>query len=172
VPLRGTEIKDPFEKRVPGLGVGRDGCRTPMQWNSEKFAGFSNAKPWLPVEPIYRERNVAQQKHEPASMLHLYRRLIELRRKHEALQIGTYRPIKAADKLLLFVREHGGERLLIGLNMGQETMSVGFVNGLLRGEILLSSFCDRDTELFDGNVNLRPDEGMIIKLTRDATVPE
>ena len=171
VPLRGTEIKDPFEKRVPGLGVGRDGCRTPMQWNSEKFAGFSNAKPWLPVEPIYRERNVAQQKHEPTSMLHVYRRLFELRRKHEALQIGTYRPIKAADKLLLFVREHGGERLLIGLNMGQETMPVGFVNGLLRGEILLSSFCDRDTELFDGNVNLRPDEGMIIKLTRDATVP-
>jgi alpha-glucosidase len=49
VMLRGNEIQDPLEKRVPGLGVGRDGCRTPMQWNGEKFAGFSIAMPWLPV---------------------------------------------------------------------------------------------------------------------------
>jgi glycosidase len=108
---------------------------------------------------------------EPASMLHLYRRLIELRRSHEALQIGGYRPIAAADELLLFVREHGGEKLLIALNVGQESMSVGFANGLLRGEILLSSFCDRDTELIDGIVNLRSDEGTIIKLAADAIVP-
>jgi alpha-glucosidase len=77
----------------------------------------------------------------------------------------------AADELLLFVREHGGEKLLIALNMGLESMSVGFANGLLRGEILLSSFCDRDTELIDGNVNLRSNEGTIIKLAADAIVP-
>ena len=132
-----SEIQDPLEKRVPGLGVGRDGCRTPMQWNGEKFAGFSLAKPWLPVTPGYRNRNVAQQKDEPASMLQLHRRLIELRRRHAALQVGTYRPIAAADELLLFIREHGGEKLLIALNMGRESMSVGFANGLLRGEVLL-----------------------------------
>jgi alpha-glucosidase len=166
-----SEIQDPFGKRVPGLGVGRDGCRTPMQWNGEKFAGFSIAKPWLPVEPSYRNRNVAKQKDEPASMLQLYHRLIELRRSHEALQIGSYRPIMAGDELLLFVREHGDEKLLIALNMGLESMSVGFANGLLRGEILLSSFCDRDTELIDGNVNLRSNEGTIIKLAADAIVP-
>jgi alpha-glucosidase len=171
VMLRGNEIQDPFEKRVPGLGLGRDGCRTPMQWNGEQFAGFSISKSWLPVELNYRNRNVAGQKDEPASMLQLYRRLIELRRSHGALQIGSYRPIKAADELLLFVREHGGEKLLIALNMAQESMSVGFANGLLRGEILLSSFCDRDTESIDGNVNLRSDEGAIIKLAADAIVP-
>jgi alpha-glucosidase len=77
----------------------------------------------------------------------------------------------AADELLLFVREHGGEKLLIALNMGQESMSVGFVNGLLRGEILLSSFSDRVTELIDGTVNLRSNEGAIIKLAADAIVP-
>jgi alpha-glucosidase len=136
VMLSVSEIQDPFEKRVPGLGVGRDGCRTPMQWNGEKFAGFSIAKPWLPVEPSYRNRNVAQQNDEPASMLHLYRRLIELRRSHEALQIGGYRPIMAADELLLFVREHGGEKLLIALNVGQESTSVGFANGCTAGTCL------------------------------------
>jgi alpha-glucosidase len=171
VMLHGGEIQDPFEKRAPGLGVGRDGCRTPMQWNDEKFAGFSIGQPWLPVEPSYRNRNVARQKDERASMLQLYHRLVELRRKHKALQIGNYRPIAAADELLLFIREHGDEKLLIALNMGQESMSVGFANGLLRGEILLSSFCDRDTELIDGNVNLRRDEGTIVKLAADAIMP-
>lgn len=141
-----------------------------MQWNGEKFAGFSIAKPWLPVEPNYRDRNVARQKDERESMLQLYQRLIELRRRHEALQIGSYRPIMAADELLLFVREHGGEKLLIALNMGQQSTSVGFVNGLLRGEILLSTFSDRDTELIDGAISLRSNEGAIIKLAADAMV--
>ncbi len=171
VVLSANEIQDPFEKRVPGLGVGRDGCRTPMQWNDEKFAGFSVAKPWLPVELNYRNRNVAAQKIEPASLLQLYRRLIELRRRHQALQIGSYRPIRAADELLLFVREHSGEKLLITLNMGRESKSVGFANGLLRGELLLSSFCDRDGESIDGNIELRSDEGTVVKLAANAIVP-
>jgi alpha-glucosidase len=171
VMLRGDEIQDPFEKRMPGIGAGRDGCRTPMQWNAERFSGFSTAKPWLPVEPDYRERNLATQKDKPASMLQLHRRLIELRRSHKALQFGSYSPIIAPDELLLFIREHGDEKLLIALNLGPESMTVGFANGLLRGEILLSSFCDRDPEPIDGNVDLRSDEGIVIKLTADAIVP-
>ena len=91
-------------------------------------------------------------------MLRLYHRLIELRRTHEALEIGSYRPIMAADELLLFVREHGGEKLLIALNLGQESMSVTLAS-------------DRDAELIDGNVNLRSDEGAIIKLAADSIVP-
>jgi alpha-glucosidase len=171
VTLHSNEIQDPFEKRVPGQGLGRDGCRTPMQWNSEKFAGFSIAKPWLPLEPDYRNRNVAQQKGEVASILQLYSRLIKLRRRHQALQIGSYRAVKAADELLLFVREHAGEKLLVALNLGQEPISLSFAKGLLRGEILLSTFCDRDTELIDGSIELRSDEGTIIQLAADAIVP-
>ncbi len=48
---------------------------------------------------------------------------------------------------------------------------MSFTNGL-RGKVLLSSFCDRDTNLFDGNVTLRSDEGIIIKLAADAIVPK
>lgn len=171
VTLRGNEIQDPFEKRVPGLGLGRDGCRTPMQWSDEKFAGFSSAKPWLPVDPSYRNRNVGSQKDEPASMLQLYQLLIELRRKHRALQIGSYRAIKGPNELLLFLRETAGEKLLIALNLSQKPMSLSIGKGLLRGEVLLSSFCDRATESIAGNVDLRPDEGTIIKLATDAIVP-
>ena len=96
--LRPDEVRDPFERRVPGLGVGRDGCRTPMQWSGEKYAGFSTAPPWLPVEPGYRDRNVAGQNEVATSVLALYRRLIALRRQHRVLRVGSYRPVIAAPR--------------------------------------------------------------------------
>ena len=111
--------------------------------------------------------------------MQLYRRLIALRRRHEALRIGSYRQIKVADEALLFIREHAGERLLIALNMGRElqqeskqaSKSVAFANGFLRGEVLLSSFCDRNGETIAGDIKLRPAEGIIVKLATDAVVP-
>jgi alpha-glucosidase len=166
------EIRDPFERRVPGLGVGRDGCRTPMQWSEEKYAGFSSAPPWLPVEPDYRDRNVASENEVATSLLQLYRRLIALRRKYRALRAGSYRAVIAAGELLLFVRECEDERLLVALNLGDEPTSVSFPVGGLRGHVLLSSFCDRDFEPADASIELRPDEGVIIELHAGAVLPD
>jgi len=50
---------DPFEKNVPGIGIGRDGCRTPMEWNAEAHGGFTTGEPWLPVGNDYVHENVA-----------------------------------------------------------------------------------------------------------------
>ena len=166
------EIRDPFERRVPGLGVGRDGCRTPMQWSEEKYAGFSSVPPWLPVEPDYRDRNVASENEVATSLLQLYRRLIALRRKYRALRAGSYRAVIAAGELLLFVRECEDERLLVALNLGDEPTSVSFPGGGLSGHVLLSSFCDRDVEPADASIELRPDEGVIIKLHAGAVLPD
>ena len=49
VAIAPDQVRDPFEKNVPGIGVGRDGCRTPMQWDATPNAGFSTAQPWLPL---------------------------------------------------------------------------------------------------------------------------
>lgn len=172
VPLSAAEIHDPFEKRVPGLGLGRDGCRTPMQWNTGEYAGFSTDKPWLPIESSYRSRNVETQSSQPTSLLQLHRRLIELRRRHGALRIGSYRSIVAEGDLLLFIREGDGEKILVALNMGHEPFSLSFPGGLLRGQVLLSTFCDRNSEFVDGRVELRSDEGIIIQLASGAIVPK
>src|SRR5215469_1099934 len=169
--LRPDEVRDPFEWRVPGLGVGRDGCRTPMQWSSAKYAGFSTAPPWLPVEPSYRDRNVASQNEVATSVLALYRRLIALRRQHRALRVGSYRPVIAAGEVLLFVRECETERLLVALNLGHEPISVTFPGGRLQGHVLLSTFCDRDSESANRRIDLRSDEGIIVKLAASAVLP-
>jgi alpha-glucosidase len=79
-------IQDPFEKNVPGIGVGRDGARTPMQWDSKAYAGFSTTEPWLPLAPDWPSDNVENLQQDPASILSLYRNLMTLRRKHAVSQ--------------------------------------------------------------------------------------
>jgi len=84
VPISRQQMRDPFEKRVPGIGIGREGARTPMQWDASDFAGFSTVEPWLPVADDFRRRNVAQEVRDPASIHHLYQRLIAARRRCRA----------------------------------------------------------------------------------------
>src|SRR5262245_58551382 len=63
------QVRDPFEKNVPGQGLGRDGCRTPMQWDDSRHAGFSEREPWLPLPEASRRENVAAQRQDDASLL-------------------------------------------------------------------------------------------------------
>ncbi len=90
-------VNDPLEKNRPGLGLGRDPARTPMQWDSSPNAGFCppGTEPWLPIPADYQQINVAVEREDPHSLLTLTRRLIELRRSTPALTTGSYRPIEA-----------------------------------------------------------------------------
>ena len=71
VPIPAARVQDPFEKNVPGMGLGRDPCRTPMQWDRSPHAGFSAAEPWLPVADDYEAVNVSGRTRRPAVLLHL-----------------------------------------------------------------------------------------------------
>lgn len=157
-------VQDPFEKNVPGIGVGRDGCRTPMQWDGGKSAGFSDVEPWLPVADSFRDENVDSFLKDKESLLWLYRRLIRCRRKHAALATGTYKPLTASGDLLLFCRELRDEQFLIALNMGPEPISVSFLDERLFGHVLLSSFADREGEEVRASIDLRGNEGMLVKM--------
>jgi alpha-glucosidase len=157
-------VQDPFEKNVPGIGVGRDGCRTPMQWSPARYAGFSAAEPWLPVGPDFRSRNVENQRADPTSILNLYRGLLALRRAHPALVAGSYHPVAAQGDLLLYRREHEDDRIMVALNMGGDPTNVRPQTMSLRGRILLSSHADRNGETVDGELDLRGNEGVVIGL--------
>jgi alpha-glucosidase len=154
-------VQDPFEKNVPGIGIGRDGCRTPMQWDATRFAGFSHAEPWLPVADNFRQENVQSFRLEKGSLYRLYRRLIDFRRKHSALAVGSYRPLMANGDLLLFCRELSNELVLIALNLGSEPVAVAFPEEGWSGRILVSSFADRENEEVRAGVDLRGNEGLL-----------
>jgi alpha-glucosidase len=158
------QVRDPFEKNVPGIGIGRDGCRTPMQWDATKWAGFSDADPWLPVADNFPHENVDRFRQDKRSLYWLYRSLIDIRRKHVALAEGSYTPLMASGDLLLFCRELRDERILIALNMGPKPIAASFPDKKVLGRVLLSSFSDRQGEEVESSIELRGNEGVVVKV--------
>jgi alpha-glucosidase len=171
VPIPAERVQDPFEKNVPGRGLGRDGARTPMQWDATAHAGFSQVEPWLPLAGDFHSENVANEYADRTSIYHLYRRLIATRKARVSLQIGAYQPIVAGGDLLLFVRAHSNERMLIALNLGADAAAVEFSAGRLAGRVLVSVLGDRDGEAVERSIDLRGNEGLVIELSPDIDVP-
>jgi alpha-glucosidase len=161
-------IRDPFERNVPGLGLGRDGCRTPMQWDATAHAGFSRTDPWLPVHENLGCVNVACEQDDKGSIYRLYRRLIEIRRQSPAMMFGAYRPIAAPGDILLYLRDYEGELLLVALNFGDEPAQVTLPSKASEGRVALSTFADREEEQVGGSLHLRPKEGVIVTILGEA----
>jgi alpha-glucosidase len=146
------------------MGLGRDGCRTPMQWEASDNAGFTQGEPWLPLPPEHRHLNVENQRANGTSLLALHRRLLQLRRLHPALATGDYRPIAASGDLLLYQRVLGSERLLVALNLGADPIEADFAKDEVLGEIVLSTKGDRVGETTRNAIALRDNEGLVIAL--------
>ena len=166
VPIPPDRVQDPFEKNVPGLGLGRDPCRTPMQWSAKENAGFSTASTWLPLADDISNVNVEAEMRESHSILNLYRRLIELRRREPALAIGQYVAVPASGDLLAYRRQFDdARRYLIVLNFAGEPAK--FHNPVIpqQSTIVLSTHLDREKELVSDTIELRANEGVIIELT-------
>ena len=163
VPIAPADHQDPWAIHEPELG--RDGCRTPMQWDDTLATGFSEANPsdlWLPLTPDHGAVNVSSQLRQPDSMLTLYRRLLALRRGLPALHRGSYAPVKAApEELFVFRRSSGDEAVLVVLNFSDHP--VRFVHEwLARSEPLLSTRLRRP-QLDGAALSLAPDEGVILR---------
>jgi alpha-glucosidase len=155
-------VQDPQELGVPGIGLGRDPERTPMQWDASPNAGFTTGTPWLPLADDYQRFNVAAEQSDPRSMLTLHRRLIALRRSSPALEIGSYAPVAAEGDLLAYVRSAGSQRFLIALNLGSQEQSLDL--GALRGRVVISTHLDREGDPAEGALALRADEGVVTEL--------
>ncbi|HEX8695796.1 MAG TPA: alpha-amylase family glycosyl hydrolase [Longimicrobium sp.] len=161
VPIPPGRVQDPWEKNLPGQGLGRDPERTPMQWSGAPNAGFTTGTPWLPLAADYRETNVQVQRCEPDSMLALYRRLLRLRRAEPALCVGTYAPVDASGDVLAYVREAEGTRFLVALNLGAEPAALDFGGA---GEIAVSTHLEREGKPVRGRIELGGDEGVVVRL--------
>jgi alpha-glucosidase len=157
VRIPAEQARDNWTRTEPGVGVGRDPQRTPMQWDASRNAGFTRAEPWLPVAPSQRI-NVEAERSDPGSMLSLYRQLIALRRGSAALVSGAKRLVESPDEVLAYERSEGRERLLVALNFAAEPRSLRGVTGRL----ILSTHLHREGERVAGELRLRADEGVIV----------
>jgi alpha-glucosidase len=168
VPIPPGMVQDPFEKRVPGMGLGRDPARTPMQWKAAEHAGFTTGQPWLPIGKDYITVNVETERQEPHSILMLYHELIELRRREPALAVGSYSPLHASHDLLAYLRRHEQRQFLIVLNFSHNPHAFEFSSRLGQGRVVISTPLDRKDESVDGEIHLRGDEGVVIELNAPA----
>lgn len=157
VAIPANKVQDPWEKNLPGLGLGRDPARTPMQWDAGKNAGFSSADPWLPLSSDFARVNVATQSASPDSMLSLYRSLLALRRAEPALSVGDYAPVSAGEQVLAYERRHGPRKLLVMLNLTGRAAQ----HPAPPIRILLSTGARRPGEKVSGALRLEPNEGLV-----------
>jgi alpha-glucosidase len=158
-------VRDPQELGKPGLGLGRDPERTPMQWDASPHAGFTTGTPWLPVAADYQTYNVAAERDDPESMLTFVRALLALRRTTPALSVGNYAetPSGSSD-LFAFTREHAGQKILVVLNLSHAPHTFQSQPGPASAEILLSTLPGRAGTVDLTNLEVGADEGLILRL--------
>ena len=114
------DLQDPYGIQFWPEFKGRDGCRTPMVWDSKlPNGGFSSAKPWLPVPADHTARAVDLQEADEASVLHQYRRFLAFRRTHPAFSKGEISFLESAEPCLAYTRTHGNETMLCLLNLSE-----------------------------------------------------
>ncbi len=155
-------IRDPWALREPGLGVGRDPERTPMQWDASAFAGFSTREPWLPLTPDWPKRNIAALRADPASMLSLVRALLDARRAHKSLSRGSWRRLESYGDLLAYERRHEDDHTIIVLNFGAAPQLWPVPATAPKLTIALSTYGDREGEAVPATLSLRADEGVVL----------
>jgi alpha-glucosidase len=163
VPIPQDRVVDPQGLRMPGFS--RDPQRSPMLWDGSVGAGFTSGEPWLPLDNDYAIRSVAAQEADPRSMLKLTRRLLDLRRTAPAIDRGSYAPVDTPDQhVYAYLRSQGKERFLVVLNFAAEptTLDLSALGG--KGSVSACTYMDRDGAVDLAALELRPQEGLLVKL--------
>lgn len=141
----------------------RDNARTPMQWDENRQAGFTDGSPWLKVNPNYKTINVQKQTQETDSVLNYYKKLTALRKSEQYKELFTYGdfepvyPLKAEEKLFAYHRVLNGKKILVAANFGEEEITLTLEKQPSR--ILLSN--QNRTEAAQ-NLTLKPCEVIVL----------
>jgi alpha-glucosidase len=124
-PARIEDVHDPIGKLGWPKEKGRDGERTPMQWDATANAGFTTGKPWLNVPPVAKTYNVESESKDPHSIFNAYKKLLALRKTNAALRDGKQEDINEKDpNVYAFLRRTGDKTVLVALNMSAKTQTV------------------------------------------------
>lgn len=164
VPLPRALIHDPLGKKHPEKS--RDPVRSPMQWDDSPNAGFcsSEVKPWLPAASDYQTFNVAAEQHDPRSFLLLVRALLDIRRSHAALTLGSYQSVEQENATcFVYLRQYANQCCLVALNFSTQDQVVTLPEQG-QGRVLLSTHEKRAELIPLAEVHLRGNEGLLIEV--------
>ena len=126
-PTKKEDVRDPIGVLGWPNEKGRDGERTPMQWNDSANAGFTTGKPWLPVPASAKTHNVEAERKNPDSVLSFYKQVIHLRKTEPALLEGSYIPLNESDpKVMSYLRKSKDGTILVVLNFSAQPQDVKF----------------------------------------------
>ncbi len=130
-PTRKEDVKDPIGITGWPKEKGRDGERTPMQWDASAKTGFTTGDPWLPVPPSAKSINVAAQKNDPHSLLAWYKSLIQLKKTVPAMEHGANIMLDTENnKVLSWMRQaHGAGQVVVSVNFTAEPQTVNLAIG-------------------------------------------
>ncbi|MDH5930038.1 MULTISPECIES: glycoside hydrolase family 13 protein [Vibrio] len=143
----------------------RDNARTPMHWNNQTNAGFSEGTPWIELNPNYPEINVESALADPGSIFYHYKTLIELRKAHPAIVYGSFIPVfEEHDKVFAYVRELDGEQLFVVCNFSGDslTLDVPEQYRTQTATCLINNY--GEVSSLDTQLNLAPYEAFTLKL--------
>ena len=143
----------------------RDNARTPMQWNGEENAGFTDGKPWLPIHEDYKTENAESEASDQKSVLNWYRQLVKFRNDNPVLIDGEYREIMTdSEQVYSFVRQNGDKKYIVAINYSGETVDLDLSDAGVSDPssltIALSSYMDISDEPADAG-KLRPYEAVV-----------
>jgi len=144
----------------------RDNARTPMQWNSKKYAGFSTGTPWLKVNPNYKKINAEKQANDRASILNYYKKIISLRKEKGIMVYGDFKIIDEKNRRSIsYIREYEDKKLLVIINLTGKRAHAKIENDidLSDAKVILSNV-RKSSFTRDSHVNLRPYEAAIIEM--------
>jgi alpha-glucosidase len=166
-PTRQEDVKDPKGRTGWPEEKGRDGERTPMQWDGSENAGFTKGTPWLPVPPTYKTHNVADESKDRDSVLVFYKALLKLRHTSPALTDGSYTAINEDDtNVLSYLRVYKNHGVVVALNMTDAPQKVNLElkgSGFAAAKSLLAT---GKSEANGSGVSLEPFGVFIGELTK------
>lgn len=141
----------------------RDNGRSPMQWTSEHEAGFTTAKPWLPVNPNFKTVNVSSEEKDAASNLNYFKKMVNLRKENPILIHGKYELLlKDHPNIYAYTRTLGKEKILVLLNFSKEKSSVHIKEMSKQPNIWINNY--QNLESKNQTVSLLPYQACIMKL--------
>jgi alpha-glucosidase len=166
IPIKKKEdVLDPIGKSFWPFFKGRDGCRAPMQWDASLNAGFSSAKPWLPVHPDFTTRSVAAQSLAPDSLLNFYKTLLHLRKDIPALHRGDFKFVNSNPRFILaYQRKTQEETCLVLLNFSNYERELELENfDPLNWDVLLTNHTSHSLRYHSGILSLHANQAVILK---------